>query len=260
MRHRAHPQQAGFLRRFLAFGADSVIMTFLALFVFFAGNEALARLSGRTGELARFAKAIREGASVSVSVKGKSSGLAVGEAKSEEAEFRKAFLQKLHATLSEDEFVRASTMDLGRLEKEYPQVMDAFPGGTGKVYVLGGEGLSFVYELICGYVYFILFFRFGGRTPGKKLFGLKVVALDGRPRLGWYEAFERTHGYAASALCVSLGFLQVFWDREGLTMHDKIAGTTVVRWKKPGPAPAPPRPAPAPAVPEGTEAEGSEKG
>jgi 2-polyprenyl-6-hydroxyphenyl methylase/3-demethylubiquinone-9 3-methyltransferase len=47
--------------------------------------------------------------------------------------------------------------------------------------------------------------------------------------LGWYQAFERTHGYACSALFVSLGFLQVLWDAEGLTMHDKIAGTSVIK-------------------------------
>jgi uncharacterized RDD family membrane protein YckC len=130
-------------------------------------------------------------------------------------------------------------MDLARLEKEYPRVMDAFPAGSGKVYVIGGEDLSIIYEFICGYAYFILFFRFGGRTLGKRVFGLKVVSLDGRPRLGWYQAFERTHGYAASTLSASLGFLQVLWDRDGLTMHDKIAGTTVVRWKRPAPPPPP---------------------
>ncbi|HVP90822.1 MAG TPA: RDD family protein [Terriglobales bacterium] len=240
MRHRADPQQAGFFRRFLAFAADTLIMTFLAIFVFFAGNEAAARLRGRTGELTRFLRAIGEGSSVSVAVKGTSLGLTVGNAKSEEADFKRAFLQKLRATLPDDEFAAAVEMDLGRLEKAYPKVMDGFPPGSNKVYVLGGEGLSLVYEFICGYAYFILFFRFGGRTPGKRLFGLKVVSLDGRPRLGWYEAFERTHGYAASALAASIGFLQVLWDREGLTMHDRIAGTTVIRQKKP----APPRPAP----------------
>ena len=66
-----------------------------------------------------------------------------------------------------------------------------------------------------------------------------AFALDGRPHLGWYQAFERTHGYMASTLAGSVGFLQVLWDREGLTMHGKIAGTTVVRWKKSVPPPGP---------------------
>ncbi len=239
MRRRAHPQQAGFFRRFLAFATDTLILTLLAIAVFFAGNEAVARLGGRPGEFSRFVRALHEGASVSIIMGDKSSGLAIGNPKTPEADFNKAFLQKLRAALSEDEFVKAMGMSLGELEKEYPRIMDEFPAGRGKVYVIGGKDLSVIYEFVCGYAYFILFFRFGGRPPGKRLFGLKVIDLHGKPYLGWYQAFERTHGYAASALAASLGFLQVLWDPEGLTMHDRLADTTVVRWKKPAPPPVP---------------------
>ena len=101
-----------------------------------------------------------------------------------------------------------------------------------KIQFIGGEKFNLIFEFLIGYTYYVLFFRFGGRTPGKRLLQLRVVDLEGRPRLGWYQSLERTHGYAASALLVFLGFLQVLWDHEGLTMHDKIAGTTVIRLKK----------------------------
>ena len=242
MRYRAHPQQAGFLRRFLAFSADTVIMTVLAVAVFFVGNEAVARLGGRPGEFSRFARALQEGSSISIGTGEAGLGLVAGNTKASEADFTKAFLQKLRPAVSEDEFVKNRGMSLGELEKEYPRIMDEFPGGPGKIYVIGGKGLSVIYEFVCGYAYFILFFRFGGRPLGKRLFGLKVIDLHGKPRLGWYQAFERTHGYAASALAASLGFLQVLWDHKGLTMHDRLAGTTVVRWKKPFPSPAADKP------------------
>jgi uncharacterized RDD family membrane protein YckC len=240
MKRRAHPQQAGFLRRFFAFAVDTLIATAFALAVFFAGNEAAARLGGRTGELSRLVRGVGEHASITISVRSASLTPRAADLDTPEAEFRRAFLQKLRPSLAEDEFLKASMMGLAELERKYPRIMDEFPPGRGKIYALGGEDLSIIYELVCGYAYFILFFRFGGRTPGKRLFGLKVVSLDGRPRLGWYQAFERTHGYAASALSASLGFLQVLWDREGLTMHDKIADTTVVRWKRPVPLTRPP--------------------
>ncbi len=242
MRRRAHPQQAGFFRRFLAFAADTLILTLLAITVFFAGNEAVARLGGRRGEFSRLMRALHEGAPVSIVVGDTSMGLAVGNSKASEADFTKAFLQKLRAALSDDEFVKAIGMNLGELEKEYPRIMDEFPAGSDKVYVIGGKDFSIIYEFVCGYAYFILFYRFGGRPPGKRLFGLKVIDLHGKPNLGWYQAFERTHGYAASTLAASLGFLQVLWDHEGLTMHDRLAGTTVVRWKKPAPPSVPDEP------------------
>jgi uncharacterized RDD family membrane protein YckC len=101
-----------------------------------------------------------------------------------------------------------------------------------KTFYVGGEKFNIIFEFLVGYMYYIFFFRFGGRTIGKRLLRLQVVDLEGRPHLGWYQSLERAHGYAASALLAFLGFLQVLWDHNGLTMHDKLAGTTVIRLKK----------------------------
>jgi len=105
-------------------------------------------------------------------------------------------------------------------------------GQDKKTFYIGGEKFNLISEFLIGYLYYILFFRFGGRTIGKRLLRLRVVDLEGRPRLGWYQSLERTHGYAASALLAFMGFLQVLWDHNGLAMHDKLAGTTVIRHKK----------------------------
>ena len=42
-------------------------------------------------------------------------------------------------------------------------------------------------------------------------------------------AFERFGGYAASATLGLLGFLQILWDRNRQGLHDKAAGTAVLR-------------------------------
>jgi uncharacterized RDD family membrane protein YckC len=70
-----------------------------------------------------------------------------------------------------------------------------------------------------------------GQTPGKKLLGLKVVRLNNKP-LSLWNAFERTGGYAAGMATGLLGFLQVYWDANRQGIHDKIAGTVVVKLKK----------------------------
>ncbi|MEO5510194.1 MAG: RDD family protein [Longimicrobiales bacterium] len=69
-----------------------------------------------------------------------------------------------------------------------------------------------------------------GQTPGKKLFGIRVIRLDGRPITGWI-AFERFGGYAASAATGLLGFAQILWDSNRQGIHDKVAGTVVIREK-----------------------------
>jgi uncharacterized RDD family membrane protein YckC len=67
-----------------------------------------------------------------------------------------------------------------------------------------------------------------GRTPGKRLLGLRVVRLNGRP-ITWWCAFERYGGYAAGFATGLLGFAQVYWDANRQATHDKISGTVVIR-------------------------------
>lgn len=97
--------------------------------------------------------------------------------------------------------------------------------------VVLGEGLGWVYEVFVVYLYFILCFRFGGRTLGKRIFGLRVVKSDGSKLTVW-NAVERTHGYVFSASILFIGFFQVFWDSRRLTLHDKVADTTVIRCRR----------------------------
>ncbi len=60
-----------------------------------------------------------------------------------------------------------------------------------------------------------------GFTPGKRLFGLRVLALDtGRPH--FLRTLLRT-----ALLCVAIPAL--VWDRDGRGLHDRLARTVEVR-------------------------------
>lgn len=74
-----------------------------------------------------------------------------------------------------------------------------------------------------------------GRTPGKRLLGVRVVRLDGRP-LRWWDAFGRAGGYGASAATACLGFLEMVWDPNRQALHDRVAGTVVLRQRRRGEA------------------------
>jgi hypothetical protein len=67
-----------------------------------------------------------------------------------------------------------------------------------------------------------------GQTPGKRLVGVRVIRLDGKP-MTWWAAFERFGGYAASLATGLLGFFQILWDANRQGIHDKIAYTVVIR-------------------------------
>jgi hypothetical protein len=77
-------------------------------------------------------------------------------------------------------------------------------------------------------VYFTAFLAMmRGQTPGKRMLGIRVIRLDGRP-LGWWMSFERFGGYAASFFLGLLGFAQILWDRNRQGLHDKACETVVI--------------------------------
>lgn len=78
-------------------------------------------------------------------------------------------------------------------------------------------------------VYFTAFLAlWRGQTPGKRVAGIRVLRLDGKP-LGWWISFERFGGYAASFSVGLMGFFQILWDRNRQGLHDKACETVVVR-------------------------------
>jgi uncharacterized RDD family membrane protein YckC len=80
-----------------------------------------------------------------------------------------------------------------------------------------------------GALYFTLFLAVGrGQTPGKRIAGVRVLRLDGKP-MSWWYSFERFGGYFASLTTGLLGFAQILWDRNRQGLHDKIVETVVVR-------------------------------
>lgn len=184
-RHRAHPDQAGFFRRFLAFTIDLLVIMLISVVVYFSISEIAAARRGQKGEFTRMLDAINRGEAVVIG-----------------------------------------------FNKQRTEGQEREKDSKEKTYYIGGEKFNIVFEFLVGYLYYILFFHFGGRTIGKRLLGLRVIDLEGRPRLGWYQSLERAHGYAASALLAFMGFLQVLWDHKGLTMHDRLAGTTVIRVRR----------------------------
>jgi uncharacterized RDD family membrane protein YckC len=82
-------------------------------------------------------------------------------------------------------------------------------------------------------LYFFLFPYFtNGLTIGKKIMGIRIIGIYHR-RLNLWHSLERSLGYLASALELGLGYIQVFWNPNRMTLHDKIAETLVIRIRKP---------------------------
>ena len=85
---------------------------------------------------------------------------------------------------------------------------------------------GFLVLLNAGYV--VLLTLAGGQTLGKMACRLRVVDRAGGP-VGTTTAVIRTIGYLVSVLPLGVGFVWMVRDTERRALHDRLAGTRVVR-------------------------------
>ena len=90
------------------------------------------------------------------------------------------------------------------------------------------------WDSIIGYVGFAVYSTFFlwrySTTPGKKLFGLRVVSAVTNDKLTFGKAVGRTLSYWISWLALGFGIWQVAFDRQKHRgWHDHLAGTVVLQ-------------------------------
>ena len=83
-----------------------------------------------------------------------------------------------------------------------------------------------------GVLYFTLFVGSRGQTPGKMLFGLRIVHVRG-DEMTYGRACLRSLCWMLSLLLFSVGFLMIAFTRQKQGLHDMLAGTYVIRNARP---------------------------
>jgi uncharacterized RDD family membrane protein YckC len=81
--------------------------------------------------------------------------------------------------------------------------------------------------VLLGALYHVYSWGVRGTSPGKELLDLRVESDDGACPIGLDRAGLRLLGYMLSAASLGIGFLMIA--SGGLGLHDRIAGTRVVR-------------------------------
>jgi uncharacterized RDD family membrane protein YckC len=76
---------------------------------------------------------------------------------------------------------------------------------------------------------YLVAFTAGGQTLGKMAAGIRVVPTDSEASLDLGRAFLRTLMWLLLAVPVGLGFLTALFSRDHRGLHDRFAGTRVVR-------------------------------
>lgn len=80
-----------------------------------------------------------------------------------------------------------------------------------------------------GLAYYVFFTAHGGQTPGKMALRIKVIRTDGT-EIGLGKAFYREAVCKfLSALIFGIGYLMVAFDEKKQGLHDRMAGTYVIK-------------------------------
>ena len=88
-----------------------------------------------------------------------------------------------------------------------------------------------LYILAVSFLYLGGLWRRTGQTLGMRAWRLKVVARDGS-RIRWGQALARMFAAMLSWLLLGAGWLWMLFDRDGLTLHDRLSRTRLVRLPK----------------------------
>jgi uncharacterized RDD family membrane protein YckC len=105
----------------------------------------------------------------------------------------------------------------------------AFPRpGTDPRAMLAVTGISSAANMLIAVVYETYFLTTRGGTPGKLVFGLRVVRSNGE-RITTGRAAGRYFAYLLSAFTLAIGFIIAAFDPEKRAMHDRICDTRVIR-------------------------------
>ena len=83
------------------------------------------------------------------------------------------------------------------------------------------------------YAFFVGFWTWRGRTLGMQSWGLQLETADGE-KPGFAQATVRFFASLLSWLPLGLGFLWQLVDRDKLAWHDRLSGTRLVHYPRPG--------------------------
>jgi uncharacterized RDD family membrane protein YckC len=85
-----------------------------------------------------------------------------------------------------------------------------------------------LYLLALSGLYFIWQWQRGGKTLAMKTWRLRLVTQEGAP-LTWRVGLKRFLYAIPAALLLGIGFFWALIDRDGLFLHDRLAGTMIIK-------------------------------
>lgn len=90
---------------------------------------------------------------------------------------------------------------------------------------LSYSGTLFVINTTFMGIYFVFFWRKLGATPGKIIMRMRIVNAEDYSAPTTFQLIKRFFGYITALI----GMWTILFSKKGLALHDKIAGTVVIK-------------------------------
>jgi uncharacterized RDD family membrane protein YckC len=104
----------------------------------------------------------------------------------------------------------------------------AVPVGAFVLTSSRADGTDIFTLILLAYAPCALILYSAGTTPGKRLFGMRVICDDGLPATLGRMVVREWGAKVISACAFGLGLLGILVDRERRALHDRIVGTYVI--------------------------------
>lgn len=101
-----------------------------------------------------------------------------------------------------------------------------------EVYALIAVTPSFIFQSVLMTAFVIIFWFYKNATPGKMLLSMKIVDANTFEEATKKQLFLRYIGYFFSLILLGIGFMMIYYDKRHQGLHDKIAKTVVIYYKK----------------------------
>jgi len=102
-------------------------------------------------------------------------------------------------------------------------------GGSARITGGAMDTFGLLVALGAGLLNFVVFAGTRGRTLGKWATGLRIERTHGAPPGMGRALLRHLIGYPLSLVIFGIGFLLAAFDRQGRALHDRLAGTIIVR-------------------------------
>lgn len=108
-----------------------------------------------------------------------------------------------------------------------------FAGGAAGDFEGGGAfamlAITWLCSMAVSITYYVFFTGYNGQTPGKMALRIQVIRTDGTPMTYGRAFLREIPGKFISAIILCIGYLMVAFDQQKQGLHDRIAGTYVIK-------------------------------